>query len=125
MSAAGCYGVREFQADSGTRDGVTTAEKERVKALEREVKELRQANEILRLASALSTNTAKPLGSSQSAKSLRLPRLDIGNTLLANAIQCCEVPGPLPMNNVLSKYKLFGIRTRGSTMPTTACTKPK
>lgn len=64
MSAAGCYGVREFQADSGTRDGVTTAEKERVKALEREVKELRQANEILRLASALSTNTAKPLGSS-------------------------------------------------------------
>jgi transposase-like protein len=44
--------VRKYEIDSGARDGVTTAEKERVKALEREVKELRQANEILRLASA-------------------------------------------------------------------------
>ena len=44
--------VRKYEIDNGTRDGVTTAEKERVKALEREVKELRQANEILRLASA-------------------------------------------------------------------------
>lgn len=44
--------VRKYEVDSGTRDGVTTAEKERVKALEREVKELRQSNEILRLASA-------------------------------------------------------------------------
>ncbi len=34
------------------RDGIPTAERERIKALEREVKELRQANEILRLASA-------------------------------------------------------------------------
>jgi transposase len=34
------------------RDGVTSAERDRVKALEREVRELRKANEILRLASA-------------------------------------------------------------------------
>ena len=34
------------------RDGVTTAEAQRVKELEREVKELRRANEILKLASA-------------------------------------------------------------------------
>ena len=34
------------------RDGVTSAERDRVKALEREVKELRKANEILKLASA-------------------------------------------------------------------------
>ena len=34
------------------RDGVTSAERDRVKALEREFKELRRANEILRLASA-------------------------------------------------------------------------
>jgi len=33
-------------------DGTTTAESERIKALERENKELRQANEILRLSSA-------------------------------------------------------------------------
>ena len=34
------------------REGVTSDERERVKALEREVKELRRANEILKLASA-------------------------------------------------------------------------
>ncbi len=44
--------VRRHETDTGLRDGVTTAERERVKALEREVKELRKANEILRLASA-------------------------------------------------------------------------
>jgi transposase len=44
--------VKRHQIDSGTREGVTTAEHERVKELEREVKELRRANEILKLASA-------------------------------------------------------------------------
>jgi transposase-like protein len=44
--------VRRHETDSGQRDGVTTAEQQRIKALEREVKELRKANEILRLASA-------------------------------------------------------------------------
>ena len=34
------------------RDGVSTTETQRVKDLEREVKELRRANEILKLASA-------------------------------------------------------------------------
>ena len=34
------------------REGVTTSEAQRVKDLEREVKELRRANEILKLASA-------------------------------------------------------------------------
>ena len=38
--------------DSGRKPGVTTDERERLKALEREVRELRQANEILRKASA-------------------------------------------------------------------------
>ena len=44
--------VRKHEVDAGVRDGVTTDERERVKALEREVKELRRANEILKLASA-------------------------------------------------------------------------
>lgn len=44
--------VRKHEVDAGTRPGVTSDERERVKALEREVKELRQANEILKLASA-------------------------------------------------------------------------
>lgn len=44
--------VQRHEIDTGVRDGVTTAEAQRVKELEREVKELRRANEILKLASA-------------------------------------------------------------------------
>lgn len=44
--------VRRHEVDAGMRDGIPSAERERVKALEREVKELRRANEILKLASA-------------------------------------------------------------------------
>jgi transposase-like protein len=40
------------QRDAGQRPGLTTDERERIRALEREVRELRQANEILRKASA-------------------------------------------------------------------------
>ena len=44
--------VRQAERDQGLRAGPTSAEQERIKALEREVRELRQANEILRQASA-------------------------------------------------------------------------
>ena len=44
--------VKKQDVDSGQRDGLTTSERERIKALEREVKELRRANEILKTASA-------------------------------------------------------------------------
>ena len=44
--------VRRAETDSGRRDGVTTAERDRIKALERENRQLRQANEILKKASA-------------------------------------------------------------------------
>jgi transposase len=44
--------VQRHEVDSGVRDGVSTVEARRVKELEREVKELRRANEILKLASA-------------------------------------------------------------------------
>ena len=44
--------VRQHERDTGQREGTTTAEAKRVKELEREVKELRRANEILKLASA-------------------------------------------------------------------------
>lgn len=44
--------VRKTEIDSGKRPGVTTDMAEKMKALEREVRELRQANEILRKASA-------------------------------------------------------------------------
>ncbi len=44
--------LKRTQIDAGEEPGTTTAERERVKALEKEVKELRRANEILRTASA-------------------------------------------------------------------------
>ncbi len=53
----GCSGetlrnwVRQSERDQVVRPGQTTNERERIKALEREFRELRQANEILRTAS--------------------------------------------------------------------------
>jgi len=44
--------LRQAERDAGMRPGATTDERERIKALERENRELRQANEILRKASA-------------------------------------------------------------------------
>ena len=44
--------VRQHERDTGQRDGVSSAETARIKELEREVRELKRANEILRLASA-------------------------------------------------------------------------
>ena len=44
--------VRQAERDQGVRAGPTSEDRERIKALEREVRELRQANEILRKASA-------------------------------------------------------------------------
>jgi transposase len=44
--------VNQAERDSGRKPGFTSDERERLKALERENRELRQANEILRKASA-------------------------------------------------------------------------
>jgi transposase-like protein len=44
--------IKQTEIDTGKRGGLTTDEKVRVKELEREVKELRRANDILRKASA-------------------------------------------------------------------------
>ena len=44
--------VRQAERDAGRRPGLTTADRERLKQLERENFELRRANEILRKASA-------------------------------------------------------------------------
>jgi transposase len=44
--------VKRSEVDAGVRPGMTTAEAQRIRELEREVKELRRTNEILKLASA-------------------------------------------------------------------------
>ena len=52
--------VRVTEVDSGARAGLTTDERERLKALERENRELRRANEILRTASAFFARELDP-----------------------------------------------------------------
>ena len=44
--------VKQAEIDQGRVDGVTTSDRQRMKEMERELKELRRANEILRKASA-------------------------------------------------------------------------
>jgi transposase-like protein len=44
--------VRRAERDQGLREGLTTSDRERLKTLERENRELKRANEILRKASA-------------------------------------------------------------------------
>jgi transposase len=44
--------VRQAERDQGRRNGLTSSERDRLKALERENRELKRANEILRKASA-------------------------------------------------------------------------
>jgi transposase-like protein len=44
--------IRQSERDNGEREGVTTAERERIRGLAREVRERRQGNEIRRQASA-------------------------------------------------------------------------
>ena len=44
--------VRRAECDQGVRTGLTSSERERLKEQEREIRELRRANEILRKASA-------------------------------------------------------------------------
>lgn len=44
--------VRQAERDAGLREGLTTSERERIRELERENRELRRANEILKSAAA-------------------------------------------------------------------------
>ena len=52
--------VRQAEIDGGARPGVSSVEAERVKELEREVKELRRANEILKAASVFFARELDP-----------------------------------------------------------------
>ena len=52
--------VRQAEVDDGQRTGLTSGERERLKELERENRELRRANEILKLASAFFARELDP-----------------------------------------------------------------
>jgi transposase len=52
--------VRQAEVDGGRRPGITTEERRRIAELEREVRELRRANEILKAASAFFARELDP-----------------------------------------------------------------
>jgi transposase len=52
--------LRRDQVDQGQRPGITSAERERIRELERENRELRRANEILKAASAFFARELDP-----------------------------------------------------------------
>jgi transposase-like protein len=52
--------VRRDEVDQGQRPSITSAERERIRDLEREVRELRRANEILKAASAFFARELDP-----------------------------------------------------------------
>ena len=52
--------VKQAEIDSGKRPGVTTAEQRRIAELEREIRELRRANEILKAAASFFARELDP-----------------------------------------------------------------
>jgi len=52
--------VKQADIDNGRRPGVTTAEQRRIAELEREIRELRRANEILKAAAAFFARELDP-----------------------------------------------------------------
>ena len=52
--------VRQAEVDSGARPGTSTVDAQRIAELEREVRELRRANEILKAASAFFAREIDP-----------------------------------------------------------------
>jgi transposase len=76
--------VRRAEVDDGRRPGVTSDERVRLKELERENRELRRANEILKSASVLSTRQ-RNAASSVSAGVLK-PSVSRGRVLSLRAI---------------------------------------
>jgi transposase len=52
--------VRQAEVDGGRRPGMTTAEQQRIAELDREVRELRRANDILKAASAFFARELDP-----------------------------------------------------------------
>ena len=126
--------VKRVEVDSGVREGVTTSEAQRMKELERENKELRRANEILKLASAFfaqaeldrrlksrgisSTSIAIPSGSSRSARSCRSPRRRIDAMQRCDASPTNAVPERIATKCWCRRFNVSGRPTCRSTAPT-------
>jgi transposase len=80
--------VRKQEVDTGLRDGVTSEERDRIKALERENKELRRANEILKLESAFLPKRSRAAGSSLEKLRGQAPKHPWGRADLQGIADC-------------------------------------
>ena len=119
--------VRQAEHDVGRRPGLSTEERARMKELEREVRELRRANEILRKASAFfaqaeldrrprewwpsSTRSGRRTGSSPWVQCCRLPRPRISGTKRGKRIPINAVHGPGVMRGSPRRSSGSGTRT--------------
>ena len=125
--------VRQAQRDGGERPGQTSAEKARIKELERENRELRQANEFLkkgetifrhwsedngrtRILPLLSAMQASPAGqrdgarpplSQGSARTLSLKNIAVSSGS-SRCAKCCKSPSLPIMNGAPSRAILIG-----------------
>ena len=108
--------VMKAEVDSGKRAGVTTDTAERLKALERENRELRQANEILRKASAY---FAQAELDRPSAGFCRSPHRATMSTLPSVAI----LAGGLPDPGVMRPSSLRSCGSLPRTSASTACVR--
>ncbi len=80
--------VKKVEVDTGQRGGVTTEMVEKMKALERENRELKQANEILRKASAYFDRPSSTARSRNDPLHQRSPRGSWGRADLQGSADC-------------------------------------
>ncbi len=85
--------VGQAERDGGQRPGPTSAERERIKAWERQTRELRQANEILRKASAYCAQAELDRRSKTGSPSSTITGVSTGSSRSA---RCCRSPRPPP-----------------------------
>jgi transposase-like protein len=79
--------VRQAETDTGKRPGVSSAEAERIKELERENRELCRANEILKAASAFPCAGARPATAQGMSVFIDEHRADFGVEPICHALE--------------------------------------
>jgi transposase-like protein len=101
--------MRRAEVDTGQRPGVTTAEQTRLKELERENRELRRANEILKKASVGSTDECNMLYWIPSSEEVRWNGLGVIVGLRARSASSSGPGGRLGSRSATSVERCVGL----------------